>query len=473
MKRFITFLSLAVLLPIQSTTSCQPVAAFPQPSLPVPSRLTACSTQNPRRVRARPVAKPAEPEPTPPETPPDVETVKVDTELVTIPVVASDAGGLFVPDLKQEEFTIFEDNVKQEVAFFGTVSTPFQVVLMLDTSGSTQGKLRQIQDAALAFIDQLKPNDRVKLISFDDEVRDLNEFTSNRNELRAAVLKTRSGQGTKLYDAFETALSNLRAIPGRKAIVLFTDGVDYRSDSATFDGTLQGLDEEDIIVYPIRFETRAETERIAREQSSETLPTIAVIRNPGTSAPTFPSDDPDGVKVPSVPRGGILGLPSPEEIMRRSRRNDPRYPDPNSDPSRDPSRQPGPTTNPLPPDDRGTRPPGSLPDPNDPRNAPPGARRTRRSDDAVGMMLDGLYATADSYLAQLADKSGGRVLRADTLSSLPDAFSRIAAELRTQYSLGYYPTNKAHDGQYRKLKVVVTRKAVTLRARPGYRAPAN
>jgi Ca-activated chloride channel homolog len=94
-------------------------------------------------------------------------------------------------------------------------------------------------------------------------------------------------------------------------------------------------------------------------------------------------------------------------------------------------------------------------------------------DDSIGQMLDALYATADSYLQSLADKTGGRMLRADTLVSLPDAFGRIAAELRTQYSIGYYPTNAAHDGKYRKIKVATTRKSVALRARPGYRAPSG
>jgi VWFA-related protein len=88
-------------------------------------------------------------------------------------------------------------------------------------------------------------------------------------------------------------------------------------------------------------------------------------------------------------------------------------------------------------------------------------------------MLDQLYLTADSYLGELANKSGGRLLRADTLGSLPDAFAKIAAELRTQYTIGYYPTNKARDGQYRKIKVTSTRKGVVVRARPGYRAPSG
>jgi len=85
-------------------------------------------------------------------------------------------------------------------------------------------------------------------------------------------------------------------------------------------------------------------------------------------------------------------------------------------------------------------------------------------------MLDAAYYKADSYLKQLAEKSGGRLLRADTLGSLPDAFAQIAAELRTQYMLGYYPLNKDRDDRYRKIKVATTRKNVAIRARPGYLA---
>ena len=83
-------------------------------------------------------------------------------------------------------------------------------------------------------------------------------------------------------------------------------------------------------------------------------------------------------------------------------------------------------------------------------------------------MLDGLYLKADSYLKQLETKSGGKLLRADTLGDLPAAFAKIAAELRTQYTLGYYPSNKSRDGKYRKIKVNTVRKDVVVRARPGY-----
>jgi VWFA-related protein len=88
--------------------------------------------------------------------------------------------GAYVPDLTQPEFTIFEDGVKQEVAFFATVSAPFHVVLVLDTSASTREKLGQIRRAAITFVEQLQSGDRVKVISFDDKIQDLNDFTNDR-----------------------------------------------------------------------------------------------------------------------------------------------------------------------------------------------------------------------------------------------------------------------------------------------------
>ncbi len=85
-------------------------------------------------------------------------------------------------------------------------------------------------------------------------------------------------------------------------------------------------------------------------------------------------------------------------------------------------------------------------------------------------MMDNLYLTADSYLAAIAERSGGQVYRADTVANLPQAFAAIADELRTQYLLGYYPTNPNQDGSYRKIQVKTSRKDIAVRARPGYRA---
>ena len=399
----------------------------------------------------------------------DIETVKIDTDLVTVPVVATDANGVYVGDLKQDDFLISEDGVPHKIAFFGKVSMPFHVVLMLDTSSSTEDKLRSIQQAAVAFVEQLQPGDRVKVISFDDQVRDLNEFTNNRETLRTAINGTRSGSGTKVYDAIELALNTIRRIQGRKAIVMFSDGMDWHSDKATFNSTVRWLDEEGVIVYPIRYDTRATTERLAREQAGQPqLPTLDVVRRPppGTTAPTFPGGDP----IPTSgnqQRTGPFGLPTADEILRRRREEERdrerRNPRPDSGIPGPPDRVPERRVPGIPGESRRT---------DDPTTTPTTTTSTRRSgpDDSISRMLDLAYSTADSYLETLAEKTGGRLLRADTIESLPDAFAKIAAELRTQYMLGYYPLNKERDERYRKIKVSSVRKGVVIRARPGYLA---
>jgi len=309
-----------------------------------------------------------------------------------------------------------------------------------------------IQRAAVTFVEQLNSNDKVKVISFDDQVRDLNDFTSDKALLRAVIGKTAPGEGTKVYDAFARGLNSLRPITGRRAIVLFTDGVDWHSDSETFESTLKNQDELGVIVYPIRFDTRAETERLLREQDAQTngvgLPTSDVIRGTGTSPsttpPTFPGGDPN-----SIPSGGQRrGTSLPEIIMSRPVRRQP------SDPQGSP-------TDPFPDASRG---------PSPPIDRSGGTRRTDPANDQIKAILDQAYFTADSYLRELADRSGGQVQRADTLAMLPKAFAAIAAELRTQYLIGYYPTNRAKDGKYRKIQVKTTRKDIAVRARPGYSA---
>src|SRR5215831_13651095 len=230
----------------------------------------------------------------PPPQEQEVETLKIDTNLVTVPVIASSRNGNYIADLKKEEFKVLEDGVPQEISFLATVNAPFDVVLMLDTSDSTQEKLPLIQRAAIAFLDQLGPQDKVKIISFDGELHDLTDFTSNKATLRNAISQTKSGHDTHVYDAVQLALDSLRPIQQRKAIVIFTDGMDWHSASATFEATIKDLDESGVIVYPIRFDTRAETERLARQQEAESngvgLPTSSILRLPsGSGTPTtFP-----------------------------------------------------------------------------------------------------------------------------------------------------------------------------------------
>ncbi|HWP56182.1 MAG TPA: VWA domain-containing protein [Pyrinomonadaceae bacterium] len=387
----------------------------------------------------------------------DVDTLKIDTNLVTVPVIASSRTGSYIADLKKEEFKLTEDGVAQEIAFLASVDAPFYVVLMLDTSNSTKEKLPLIQRAAIAFLDQIGPNDKVKVISFDGELHNWNDFTSDKTILRGAISKTRMGDNTRVYDAVQLALDSLRPIQQRKAIVIFTDGMDWHSEQYSFESTMRNLDESGVIVYPIRFDTRVETERLARQQDAATngvgLPTRSAIpgRTGGSGTPTtFPGDE--GSPAPPMPRtplpvdpiGIIFGRRAPAPPT-----SSPTGPFPDSRPqpdrtNRDPNRDPN---------------PGTINNPS-PRN------------DTISAQMDMLYLTADSYLGQLADRSGGQLYKADTLASLPQAFAAIAAELRTQYLLGYYPANNNGNGAYRKIQVKTSRKDIAIRARPGYR-PKN
>src|SRR3569832_2168829 len=134
------------------------------------------------------------------------DVIKVNTTLVTIPVSVMDRDGRYVPNLQKEEFRIWEDGVEQEVAFFQSVDKPFSVVLMLDTSPSTQFRLEDIQDAAISFVNQLRNDDRVMVVSFNDDIKILSEFTTDRNKLQRAIQRSKTDDGTRLYDAVDMVI---------------------------------------------------------------------------------------------------------------------------------------------------------------------------------------------------------------------------------------------------------------------------
>src|SRR6266849_5937490 len=155
--------------------------------------------------------------------------VRVSTSLITVPAIVMDRNGRYVANLRKEDFRIYEDGVEQTVANFSSIEKPFTVALMLDVSVSTQAQLSQIWEAANTFLGRLRFNDRLMAISFDGQVHVLTEpaFVSDirRGKLHIPAVT----DGTVLYDAVDFAVKRLAQIPGRKAIVLMTDGVDESS----------------------------------------------------------------------------------------------------------------------------------------------------------------------------------------------------------------------------------------------------
>lgn len=186
----------------------------------------------------------------------DDEVVRIESTLVTIPVSVHDRNGLYIPGLSQVNFKIFENGTEQEIAYFGTSDKPFTVIMLLDVSSSALYKIEEIRSAAGAFINQLKPVDSVMVISFDSRVDILQDVTTDRKKIYRAINRANFGGGTSLYDAVAVSLGRrLEKIEGKKAIVLFTDGVDTTSLRASYDSTLADADEADAMIFPIYYNT--------------------------------------------------------------------------------------------------------------------------------------------------------------------------------------------------------------------------
>ncbi|MDX6304360.1 MAG: Ca-activated chloride channel [Blastocatellia bacterium] len=206
----------------------------------------------------------------PPQQLAEDDVVRVSTTLVTVPVSVMDRQGRFIPDLTKEKFHIYEDGIEQKIAYFDNAEKPFAVALMLDTSDSTRFKLKDIQDAALEFIDQLRPDDRVIVAAFDKNTAVLAEATSDRSVLTSAIRRVNTGGSTGLYNAIDVIINQrLNRIRGRKAIVLFTDGVDTASQVATYEGTLRFAQELDSLIYPIQYDTLEDLRKQAVEMNAQ------------------------------------------------------------------------------------------------------------------------------------------------------------------------------------------------------------
>lgn len=245
----------------QTTTRTRPrIAATPTPGAPIIQNDASIpsTTRRPPVLTGNVVARPQSPgaSPTPPISEED-EIVKVETNLVTMPVSVVDRDGRFISGLTQKDFRIFENGVEQKVEWFQSVEQPFTVILMIDVSPSTAFQIDQIQQAAVTFVNQLRPADKVMVMSFDETVHILCQTTNNRNVLRNAIYQAEFGEGTSIYDAVDHTINReLANIKGRKAVVMFTDGVDTTSRRANFQSTLADVEEVDALFYPIRYNTQ-------------------------------------------------------------------------------------------------------------------------------------------------------------------------------------------------------------------------
>ena len=193
----------------------------------------------------------------------DNEVIRINTQLVSIPVRVMDRDGRFTAGLNRKDFTVFVDGAEQQVAMFSNEEEPFTVAIVLDMSYSTKFKIADIQAAAIAFIDQLRPQDKVMVVSFDEDVHILSEPTTDRGAAYDAIRNTKIATGTSLYEALNVVMkSQLKHIEGRKAIILFTDGVDTTSRRTSAAKNLNDAMELDSLIYPIRYDTYWDVQRM-------------------------------------------------------------------------------------------------------------------------------------------------------------------------------------------------------------------
>lgn len=341
----------------------------------------------------------------------DEEIIRVKTQLVEVPLVVTDQNGKPILNLKKHNFRVYEDGKLQEIAEFYPTEAPFEVALLLDTSGSTRADLDLIRRAAADFIASLRPGDRVAIIAYQTErnaahaqavSRILTNLTNDRNRLKSALETVQTSNSTPFYDSLiqiaEKAFSENpeEEFRGRRAIVALTDGVDSAS-VAEFDEVRETLGRLGIVSYFIQLNTR-----------------------------DFFEDH-------------LLGdcrLAMRFSVAQIRRYYRAYYPKANVEKTFD---------------------------------------FCQLGDFEKLAISKGLYELADKQMNELAKTSGGNVFPIADLSEARRAFRQIAAEIGTKYSLGYYSSNEKRDGSYRRIKVELrgVPAGAIIRAREGYAAPTK
>lgn len=184
----------------------------------------------------------------------DDDTVRVETSLVRLNVGVVNKQGQSIVNLSQDDFVIYEDDVRQNVRSFETTEAPFSVVMLLDMSGSTLTFRQSLRIAALRFVDAISAKDRVAVIGFNDNPEVFADFTTDRKLIIYGINRV-EGQGgkTHLYKALRFALEKLSKEGNRrKAIVVLTDGVDseMKNDDRPFVRNAMTTDEAIASINP-------------------------------------------------------------------------------------------------------------------------------------------------------------------------------------------------------------------------------
>ncbi len=185
--------------------------------------------------------EPAPQQPVPPQQPPpapsqQAPSFRAGVELVSMNVTVTDSTSRFITDLEQDDFSVYEDGVKQDVTLFNRTNLPIALALLVDTSASMEMRLPVAQEAAIGFARKLRSQDLAEVVDFDSRVVILQNFTNSVQELETAIRRTSAGGSTSMYNAIYIALKDLKKIVAtsadeirRQAIVVLSDGEDTSS----------------------------------------------------------------------------------------------------------------------------------------------------------------------------------------------------------------------------------------------------
>jgi Ca-activated chloride channel homolog len=183
-------------------------------------------------------------------------TFKAGTQVVSIFATVTDAQKRLVPDLTQDDFSVFDNEKPQPLVYFDNSIRPINVVVMLDTSGSMTLTIDLLKQAAEQFLIRLLPEDKARVGAFNDKIQFNARWSNNRDQLITDAKNLDYGNGTRLWDALGASLEELKGIDGRKVILIFTDGDDTDSRTMRLGTVLDRARAEEVMIYAIGLESK-------------------------------------------------------------------------------------------------------------------------------------------------------------------------------------------------------------------------
>ncbi|HEY7180332.1 MAG TPA: VWA domain-containing protein, partial [Blastocatellia bacterium] len=180
--------------------------------------------------------------------------IHLDTDLVSLDVTVIDQNNMAIMNLKKEDFSVYEDKIKQTVDSVNREEVPVSFGMVIDTSGSMRSKLQTVSDASVSLIKQMRAEDEAFVASFKAEPELVQDFTSDRRELEDAVNELFTSGGTALLDAI-IATADYAQEKGkrrRKALVVITDGLEKNS-SVKEKAVMEAIKEDEVQVYLVGF----------------------------------------------------------------------------------------------------------------------------------------------------------------------------------------------------------------------------